>query len=87
MSCGFRESGISIGQKKVIVAIRTTAFNLELPLARGSQLLVDDSYVSLIVSEANNRLRSNFARADKFLMELKKLFQFPTLSVQNVIPE
>jgi tRNA(Phe) wybutosine-synthesizing methylase Tyw3 len=79
--CGFRESGIKLGNKKVILAVRTTANCMELPLAKGSNLLVNDSYLDLIIGECNARLASNFARIDKFLTELKRHFGWPFLQL------
>jgi tRNA(Phe) wybutosine-synthesizing methylase Tyw3 len=79
--CGFRESGIKLGNKKVILAVRTTANCMELPLAKGNSLLVNDSYLDLIIGECNARLASNFARIDKFLTELKRHFGWPFLQL------
>jgi tRNA(Phe) wybutosine-synthesizing methylase Tyw3 len=79
--CGFRESGIKLGNKKVILAVRTTANCMELPLAKGNSLLVSDSYLDLIIGECNARLASNFARIDKFLIELKRHFGWPFLQL------
>lgn len=79
MGCGFRESGLSIGTKKIILAIRTTAFGLELPIACGKTLILNDNALDIIVNEANIRLRCNFARIDKFLNILKKSWQWPIL--------
>jgi tRNA wybutosine-synthesizing protein 3 len=79
MGCGFRESGLSIGTKKIILAIRTTAFGLELPIACGKTLILNENAQDIIVKEANTRLRCNFARIDKFLNILKKNWQWPIL--------
>ena len=85
MGCGFRESGLSVGQKmKVQLAIRTTAYGLELPIATGNHLLLDDVALAIIVSEANRRLRCNFARTDRLLSAMKREYLWPSLVVRNL---
>ena len=85
MGCGFRESGLSVGQKmRVQLAIRTTAYGLELPIATGDQLLLDDVALEIIVSEANRRLRCNFARTDRLLSAMKKEYLWPSVVVRNL---
>ena len=81
MGSGFRESGLSIGQKKVQLAIRTTSYGMELPIAVGTKLLLDDFAVDVIVAEANRRLLSNFSRTDRLLTALKTAFQWPVLQL------
>jgi tRNA wybutosine-synthesizing protein 3 len=86
MGCGFRESGLSMGQKRVQLAIRTTAYGLELPLAIGTKILLDDFALDVIVSEANRRLRKNFARTDRLLTALKKEYIWPSMMQMNTSP-
>ena len=54
-----------------MVAIRTTAFFLELPLVRKSSFVVSDENLDFVIDEANKRLVKNFNRIDRFLLELK----------------
>ena len=82
LAAGFRESGLTVSAKRVMLAVRTTAFGLELPIARGRHLLVDDVMLDLLVEQANERLQENFARADRLLRDLKTRFQYPSLSLQ-----
>lgn len=77
MAAGFRECGISIGPKKVILAVRTTAFGLELPIAIGNELILSERALHLTVAEANKRLRCNFARIDRLLSAIKDHFRWP----------
>ena len=85
MGCGFRESGLSVGQKmRVQLAIRTTAYGLELPIATGNHLLLDDVALEIIVSEANRRLRCNFARTDRMLSAMKREYLWPSVVVRNL---
>ena len=85
MGCGFRESGLSVGQKmRVQLAIRTTAYGLELPIAVGKRLILDDDALDIIVKEANRRLRCNFARTDRLLGTLKKEYLWPSLICRDL---
>jgi tRNA(Phe) wybutosine-synthesizing methylase Tyw3 len=79
--CGFRESGITLGEKRVMLAIRTTAFQMEMPIARNGKLLFPTDFLSLAVEEANEKLRLNFERIDRFVMMLKRNWQWPFLTV------
>ena len=85
MSCGFRESGLSVGQKmRVQLSIRTTAFGLELPIAVGRNLILDDNALDIIVSEANRRLRCNFARTDRLLNSMKREYSWPSMTCRSL---
>jgi tRNA wybutosine-synthesizing protein 3 len=80
MGCGFRESGLSVGQKmRVQLAIRTTAYGLELPIAVGKKMILDTNALEIIVAEANRRLRCNFARTDRLLLAMKREYSWPTM--------
>ena len=84
LSSGYRESGIGIGGRKTMVAIRTNAFSLESPIALGTQLLVTDCGLNVIISECNSRLIRNFSRLERLLYALKKHFNLPTFySIQS----
>jgi len=80
LAAGFRESGLTISARRVMLAVRSTSFSLELPIARGTRLLLDDDLLNLVVSEANNRLHDNFARISRFLHAMKVAFEYPTLA-------
>ena len=77
--CGFRESGLTIGKKRVMLAIRTSSFGLELPVSRGESLLFNSDTLKLVVQEANTRLLNNFSRVENFFMALKRKYGWPTL--------
>jgi tRNA wybutosine-synthesizing protein 3 len=80
MGCGFRESGLSVGQKmRVQLAIRTTAYGLELPIAVGKKMILDTNALEIIVAEANRRLRCNFARTDRLLLAMKREYSWPSM--------
>lgn len=58
IASGFRESGVVLGNKKIMCAIRTTANSLEIPLGRlpaEQPLLVTDAYLQWIVDIANEK--------------------------------
>lgn len=77
--CGYRESGISLSDKKVLLAVRTLACRLETPLAIHGRTLFSLDNLAALVDEANERLAENFARVDRLLVAMKKHFCFPTL--------
>ena len=85
ISCGVRETGLSVGKRKVILAIRTTANGLELPIASGPTLLVSDDYLDVIVEEANKKLLRNFEKLDKFLSLLKVAFKWPSCTIYSAV--
>eukprot|EP01033_Poteriospumella_lacustris_P006480 gene6479-4660_t len=53
--CGFRESGITLGEKRTMLAIRTTAFLMELPVARNGQLLFPKEFLQIAGQVNDNR--------------------------------
>lgn len=77
-SCGYRESGIGIG-KKIMVAIRTTAFSLEVPLLLEAKNLVTNEGLKVLVHECNDRLIRNFSRIQRLLDALKKSEGWPAV--------
>jgi tRNA G37 N-methylase Trm5/tRNA(Phe) wybutosine-synthesizing methylase Tyw3 len=77
MTCGFRESGISLSPKKVMLAIRSTAFSLEFPIASRGELIIGLRALTVGVREANRRILANFARSDRLLAAIKDEFQWP----------
>ena len=81
LSNGYRESGITIGNKRIMLAIRTTSCCMELPIARGGRLLCEDEYIDVIVGECNRRLTQNFVRIDKLLKALKSRWCWPMVSL------
>jgi tRNA wybutosine-synthesizing protein 3 len=87
-ACGFRESGLVVSAKsqgKVMLAVRTTAFGLELPIARrksnggegGLEWLVDEKYLALVVGMCNQKVLANFGRIYRLQRALKEAFRYP----------
>jgi tRNA G37 N-methylase Trm5/tRNA(Phe) wybutosine-synthesizing methylase Tyw3 len=85
LDSGYRESGITLGQKRVMLAIRTTAFSMEVPLVVGSSILHYDKAVDLIIQEANKRLQHNFVRMDRLLGRLREAWSWPRFRYLRVI--
>lgn len=79
MDAGFRESGQGGSDDKIMVAIRTTANMMEVPLSQGSKLMVNDAALEFYVAQANRRLLAAFARNDIFFHKLKRRFHFPVV--------
>ena len=69
---GFRESGVSLGRKRVMVQIRTVATRLEVPLAMNGTLLVDGNYFETLIAIANSRLDENAARVARLWRNLRE---------------
>ncbi|DBA00712.1 TPA: hypothetical protein N0F65_001183 [Lagenidium giganteum] len=75
IACGFRESGIVLGNKKVMCAIRTTANMMEIPLGTSpSQLMVNDAYLDWIVTIANEKFIANQTKTDHLFAAFRKTF-------------
>jgi tRNA(Phe) wybutosine-synthesizing methylase Tyw3 len=85
-SCGFRESGLmTVDVKKIVLAIRTTAFGLEVPIIMNGIFLMNGiEAFKLVVSEANKRLLLNFKRVDRFLKALKVNFGWPQIKIHEM---
>ncbi|KAI8491543.1 tRNA methyltransferase tyw3 [Branchiostoma belcheri] len=81
VQAGFRNSGISLGSKgKVVVGIRST-HTLEAPLSDRGRMLVDEGYVSYLVTAANGKLQENQHRVQRFFCYLKELLSKKAESV------
>ena len=74
---GFRESGVSVGAKKIICAVRTTSNSLELPVVDGSRRLVPDEYLSYLADCANSKFDVNRRRTDMFFERLTRELLHP----------
>lgn len=81
ISCGFRESGIVLGNRKIMCAIRTTANSMEIPLARNAQdLLVSHEYLRWIVDIANEKFHANELKTDRLFKAFKATFCEPLVA-------
>ncbi|CAN4096146.1 unnamed protein product [Withania somnifera] len=68
---GFRESGITSVNKRVIIAIRCS-IRLEVPLGDNEKIMVSPEYVEYLVELANEKMEANRRRTDNFLDTLLK---------------
>ncbi|KAG7402155.1 tRNA methyltransferase tyw3 [Phytophthora boehmeriae] len=83
IACGFRESGVVLGNRKIMCAIRTTANGLEIPLGRSAeQLLVDESYLRWIVDIANQKFEANKQKTDRLFDAFRAKFCQPVANQQ-----
>ncbi|GAB1602766.1 tRNA wybutosine-synthesizing protein 3 homolog, partial [Argonauta hians] len=72
VASGFRNSGITVNKKgKIIAAVRSTQ-SLEVPLSDKGQLLVSKQYVDYIIGVANEKMKENFLRIQRFFDNLKE---------------
>ncbi|KAL6990778.1 nicotinamide N-methyltransferase [Sarracenia purpurea var. burkii] len=65
ISSGFRESGVTSMNKRVIIAIRCS-IRLEVPLGDRDRILVSADYVRYLVGIANEKMEANRRRTDGF---------------------
>ncbi|XP_073108372.1 tRNA wybutosine-synthesizing protein 2/3/4 isoform X2 [Elaeis guineensis] len=66
ISCGFRESGMTSIQKRIMVAIRCS-IRLEVPLGQTGLIMISPEYVRYLVRIANDKMEENRKRTDGFL--------------------
>ncbi|KAK3612463.1 hypothetical protein CHS0354_032077 [Potamilus streckersoni] len=72
LSAGFRNSGISIGNKgKFITAVRST-HSLEVPLTCDGKLMVSEEYIEYLVKLANIKMKENFQRIERLFTNMKE---------------
>ena len=71
---GYRESGISVGRKKIILGIRTTALMLVAPVAVNGELVVPLSHLETLVEMACQMFDQNTLMRNKFEMNFMDKF-------------
>ncbi|MFA6022626.1 MAG: hypothetical protein WC781_00900 [Candidatus Pacearchaeota archaeon] len=64
VKAGWKRCGI-ISLNRIIVELNTSE-RLELPIIKDEKLIVDDSYLNLIIDEANKRLVSSWEKIERF---------------------
>ncbi|GMF32760.1 unnamed protein product [Phytophthora fragariaefolia] len=78
IASGFRESGVVLGNRKIMCAIRTTANGLEIPLGRNAEhLLVNEDYLRWIVDVANQKFEANKQKTDRLFEAFRAKFCQP----------
>ncbi|XP_058753871.1 tRNA wybutosine-synthesizing protein 2/3/4 isoform X1 [Vicia villosa] len=70
ISSGFRESGITNANKRVIIAIRCS-IRMEVPLGDTDKIMVTDEYVRYLVRVGNEKMEANRNRTERFLRLLQ----------------
>jgi tRNA wybutosine-synthesizing protein 3 len=61
---GWKRCGIIASKDRYVVELNATE-RLEFPIMNNGEVLVDDKFLSLIVSEANKKLKSSWEKIDK----------------------
>jgi tRNA(Phe) wybutosine-synthesizing methylase Tyw3 len=74
MAAGMRESGISLGGKKTMLGIRTTANMLELPVAQDGKLIFPEECLEAMQVSANERFVANLQRTNVFAEKIRAEF-------------
>lgn len=69
-AAGFKRSGICSLGKKIMVEIIDTE-RMDLPVAEKGKLMINDSYLKIIVSEANSKLSRTSKKIKKLEKEIK----------------
>lgn len=73
LSNGFRESGLVLsGSAKTMLAIRTTANSIELPVADAGRQLLDPEYLRFLVDYANAKFEANIRKLDALLSAFER---------------
>ncbi|CAI5704989.1 unnamed protein product [Peronospora effusa] len=81
---GFRESGVVLGNRKIMCAIRTSANGLEIPLGRSAEhLLIDGEYLRWIVDIANQKFEVNKQKIDRLFETFRATFCQPAAKWQT----
>ena len=70
--CGFKNSGITVGKNKIVLAIRSTIL-LDVPIAYDGQKLVDENYLIYLMNVANQKFVENVNRINKLTEGIKSI--------------
>ena len=87
IEAGFRESGLSVGNKKIMLGIRTTSNVLECPVAKDGKIICGSEFLKYISIEANTRFNDNARRIKIFENSLREMFQQTSLDRQEIKKE
>ena len=79
-AAGYRESGISVGKKHVIVGVRTSSLRMDSPVAEDGNQLVPEEYLDVLVRLANDKFGKNQDKTDNFYSLLKRDLLHSTLA-------
>lgn len=90
LESGYRNSGISLSDKRCMVAIRNNSI-LDLPIARctarGWEMLVGEEYVKLLIQLSNQKLTANWERMGRLLTALESILKGEGSEVEMCISE
>ena len=75
---GYKESGLGAGSTRHIVAIRTTAMRMEIPVAQHEKTFITEDQMNIFVDHANSRFQANAVRTKIFFDLLKECLLAPS---------
>lgn len=61
---GWKNSGIMASSKRIVLEMRSTE-HIELPIILNGEIIVDDSYLKILVEEANKKLERTWGKIEK----------------------
>ena len=70
---GFRESGVVVGERRVVCSVRCS-IRMEAPLVSKGQRLVSDEAIETLVAIANEKWAANAARAERLRERIAETF-------------
>ena len=70
---GFRESGVVVGERRVVCSVRCS-IRMEAPLVSKGQRLVSDEAIQTLVAIANEKWAANAARAERLRERIAEAF-------------
>ena len=68
---GFKRSGIQGSERKIVVEILSTEF-IAAPIGKDGNLLVPESYLSVLVADANRKMERNWGKIGKLCERIQK---------------
>lgn len=68
---GFKRSGINTLSNRIMLELVSTE-NMDVPVIKNGKLLVEDSYLKILVDEANKKLKRTNGKIKKLYGEIKK---------------
>ena len=74
---GYRESGLSLGRRKIMLAIRTTSLSLAAPIAIDDQILCSKEHLAVLVQECCQLFEQNSRMISKFESLLRQFLSSP----------
>eukprot|EP00516_Mucochytrium_quahogii_P006902 CAMPEP_0203744342 /NCGR_PEP_ID=MMETSP0098-20131031/449_1 /ASSEMBLY_ACC=CAM_ASM_000208 /TAXON_ID=96639 /ORGANISM=" , Strain NY0313808BC1" /LENGTH=1459 /DNA_ID=CAMNT_0050631839 /DNA_START=263 /DNA_END=4643 /DNA_ORIENTATION=- len=84
--CGFRESGISMGNKKIMLGIRTCANMMEVPILYDGVQTVTKEGLEVLCRVAETKFQNNRERRERFHKEIRIFLQSTAVASSSSPP-